>query len=404
MVAPIIDEARKAIRASRDNAEIAAAAAAERAAWMAWSAIAASLAVTLLCAFAMARSLSSPLSAIRRAMAAIADGDTTVEVPGARRSDEVGEMSRALELLREGVKDREAMSRRQLDESASAGERSRRVADAANLFQKSMLDAASRLSESIRALNNSSDQLRSGAEDLALRARSSGQAADSTRVKAADVAVATGQMSSSGREISSQIGRSAEIANRSADQAQETRGALTTLTDSATRVGEVISLISRIAQQTNLLALNATIEAARAGEAGRGFAVVASEVKQLATETGNAAGEIARTVSSMQDASNEAIMSFDMLMSGIAQLRDAASAIASAAHEQEISIGSIAQTMGALSADAEIGAAAAGEAERSVEATADIAASIDGMSADLTEIIVNLESDVQDFVAELKAA
>jgi methyl-accepting chemotaxis protein len=57
-------------------------------------------------------------------------------------------------------------------------------------------------------------------------------------------------------------------------------------------IGKVTELISRIARQTNLLALNATIEAARAGEAGKGFVVVAAEVKQLASSTGRATGEI----------------------------------------------------------------------------------------------------------------
>src|SRR6202045_1913422 len=57
----------------------------------------------------------------------------------------------------------------------------------------------------------------------------------------------------------------------------------------ASRIGNVVKLITDIAEQTNLLALNATIEAARAGDAGKGFAVVASEVKTLATQTAKAA-------------------------------------------------------------------------------------------------------------------
>src|SRR3546814_17965061 len=60
------------------------------------------------------------------------------------------------------------------------------------------------------------------------------------------------------------------------------------LGESSAEIGQVIKVITSIAQQTNLLALNATIEAARAGDAGKGFAVVANEVKELAKETAKA--------------------------------------------------------------------------------------------------------------------
>jgi methyl-accepting chemotaxis protein len=68
-------------------------------------------------------------------------------------------------------------------------------------------------------------------------------------------------------------------------------------------IGDIVELITDIADQTNILALNANIEAARAGEAGEGFAVVADEVKQLAGETKESAEEIEQTIGEVQSTS-----------------------------------------------------------------------------------------------------
>ncbi|TGK05478.1 methyl-accepting chemotaxis protein [Leptospira langatensis] len=72
--------------------------------------------------------------------------------------------------------------------------------------------------------------------------------------------------------------------------------------DSASRINEILSLITEISEKTNLLALNAAIEAARAGDAGKGFAVVAEEIGKLASQTSSSVQEIGGLVNSTNNA------------------------------------------------------------------------------------------------------
>src|SRR5690606_21069933 len=98
--------------------------------------------------------------------------------------------------------------------------------------------------------------------------------------------------------------------------------------------GNVVKVITSIAEQTNLLALNATIEAARAGEAGKGFAVVASEVKDLAQETAKATEDIARRVAAIQVDTVSAVEAIAEISTIIANINDYQLTIASAVEEQ----------------------------------------------------------------------
>src|SRR5690606_32579257 len=114
------------------------------------------------------------------------------------------------------------------------------------------------------------------------------------------------------------------------------------LSEAAGRIGDVVKLITAIADQTKLLALNATIEAERAGEAGLGFAVVAQEVKALAAQTANATMEIGNQIAAIQGATELSVTSIKEISRTIGEMAGIASAIAAAFDEQSAATGEIA--------------------------------------------------------------
>jgi methyl-accepting chemotaxis protein len=114
-------------------------------------------------------------------------------------------------------------------------------------------------------------------------------------------AQATQQAMEASQERVGQVLQASESTNMAA---QESKTAITSLSQSVNSVTSIVDVIAAIADQTNLLALNAAIEAARAGEHGRGFSVVADEVRKLAGETQESLQQISAKLAQLQSATN----------------------------------------------------------------------------------------------------
>lgn len=131
-----------------------------------------------------------------------------------------------------------------------------------------------------------------------------------------------------------------------------------------------VSVIEDITDQVDLLALNAAIEAARAGEAGRGFAVVADEVRKLADRTRKSAGEIRESIDEASSVISSAVQTMNKVLSeaqkmvnlgdtitaqfngvldGVKKIQEHASAVASAAEEQDSIVHEVSRNAEALS-------------------------------------------------------
>jgi methyl-accepting chemotaxis protein len=160
--------------------------------------------------------------------------------------------------------------------------------------------------------------------------------------------VATGaeEMGASIKEIAKNASEAAKIATSAVKVAETTTNAtVSKLGESSTEIGQVIKVITSIAQQTNLLALNATIEAARAGEAGKGFAVVANEVKELAKETAKATEDISRKIEAIQTDTKAAVDAIASISEVINQVNGISSTIATAVEEQNATTNEMARNV-----------------------------------------------------------
>ncbi len=199
------------------------------------------------------------------------------------------------------------------------------------------------LAASAEELSATAQTMSANSEETATQAGVASSAAEQVSNNVSMVATAAEQMSSTVKEIAKSAADAARVGTAAVKVAADTNSTVTKLGSSSVEIGEVIKVITSIAQQTNLLALNATIEAARAGEAGKGFAVVANEVKELAKQTAAATEDISAKIEAIQGDAEGAVSAIGEISQIIAQINDIQNTIASAVEEQSATTNEIAR-------------------------------------------------------------
>lgn len=169
--------------------------------------------------------------------------------------------------------------------------------------------------------------------------KSSRRAAESS----SSVAAAVEEMDASITEINQNMAATDHKIFEAQREAEAAAGVVSRLEESATKIAEVLNIITDIADRTNLLALNAAIEAARAGDAGRGFAVVADEVRKLAENTITATEDITAQVNSVKSTSTEAATVLTRIRDAVGGVRENATAVSAAVNQQSVATGEISQ-------------------------------------------------------------
>lgn len=271
-------------------------------------------------------------------------------------------------------------------------------------FVRRMRVVSDAFGTSARELGKASQALTATADLTSSSAKTVTGAAQKAAENVQSVAAATEDLSLSIQQISQKANQSSNVAQIAATEASSTETEVRNLREAAGKIGEVIDLINSIAGQTNLLALNATIEAARAGDAGRGFAVVAAEVKQLATETARATGEIGAKIAEIQTATSRTVTSIDKIVGTIDLLGSIATEITEAISRQMEATTDISRNTNSAAAGTE----GVSNSIRSVDEVAKQSGASAGQLMALSDSLLRqssgLEEEVSTFITRLKTA
>jgi methyl-accepting chemotaxis protein len=366
---------------------------------------AAALFVVLLLLAVIVRGITKPILQLRDAMTAMSGGDFTVAIPLHGRRDELGLMARAVEVFKEhGLQvERFEAERQQL---AAQSEESRRklLEQTVHEFENTVARVLQSVIAAAKTMGDRAQEMARKMNDAEARSGDVVRASDLTSTNVQTVATATEELLLSIREISARVDESASTSANAAKGADDARRTIEELASQATKIGDIVKLISDIANQTNLLALNATIEAARAGEAGKGFAVVAAEVKSQASQTGRATEDITSQISSIQSVTERAVGEMRTIAAVIDKAREAAAGIASAVEQQGAATGEISRSIQHAAVGTQDVARNIADVTTSVSSAGGSANELLAASKNLATEFGALDDQIQLFLSRLTAA
>ncbi len=317
----------------------------------------------------LSRRISGATQAVLMQAEAIAGGDLTRDDLKVRSQDELGDLTTAINKMNGSLKQMiMAITENSLHVSAASEE-----------------------------LSSTSQQITANSEETSAQAKVVSNATVQVSQNLQTVATGAEEMGASIKEIAKNASEAAKIATSAVRVAESTTATVSKLGVSSTEIGQVIKVITSIAQQTNLLALNATIEAARAGEAGKGFAVVANEVKELAKETAKATEDISRKIEAIQTDTKAAVEAIASISEVINQVNGISNTIATAVEEQNATTNEMARNVSeAAQGSGEITSNIAGVAQ-AAESTSRGASDTQKAAQQLVETSAELRRLVEQF-------
>ena len=328
------------------------------------------------------RNIATPVVRMADAVTRLVDGDHAVHVSGTGRSDELGQLARALDKFRDlfasdQIRAEAEQARAQETQvtidaigdgltALAQGNLTFRVKEnGSGALAKLHVDynaavaalerVLGKIVEGCQTIKLGTDEIASASTDLALRTEQQATSLAETSRTLSEFTTSVKSTADNARQTSSRLSIARSTADSVGDTANRAVAAMRSIEASSREMAEIVGVIDGIAFQTNLLALNAGVEAARAGDAGKGFAVVATEVRALAQRSADAAKSIRDLIAKSTDevsggvalveSSGEALRQIVTEVSAVSELVDA---IAEAAGQQAAGIADISAMVGSM--------------------------------------------------------
>jgi len=394
------------------------------------------------------RSITLPLMGIEASMRKLSTGDLDVEVPYVHYKSEIGEMANSVLVFR-----RNAIEQKHLEHQAQT-EREVRRAESDRLakeevarkeqeaemtakmaraerererekehefvkareqrsvlleeviaqFDNNIIGVMNSLVSASKVLDSSSASMSGIASSAQGSSESAVTASEDATENTNTVAVASEEIALSISDIAKQLCRSNEMTSSAVEEVGKTQVLVDDMNKTSNLISNVVKLINDIAEQTNLLALNATIEAARAGEAGKGFAVVASEVKELATQTARATGDISSHIEAVRVASKNVGSSVTDIREVINRSSEINNNIATAVNQQDVTTTDISRNVKMAATRVQDVKQIVNEVSTSVVEVKSFAADVQSAANEVSENTLRIKEVVEHFLRDIRAA
>jgi methyl-accepting chemotaxis protein len=349
--------------------------------------LALALVIGVILSVTIAKAITRPIFTSVAFAEKVADGnlDDHLDID---QKDEIGNLANSLRKMVANLKERIMEANAKSDEAAKAAEKANAAMREAEKAQAEAVAKSEAMADAAVRLQAVAEITTSASEELSAQIEQSSKGAEQQAQRVAETATAMEEMNATVLEVAKNASDAAEISDGARNKAQEGAaivgqvvsgiGAVQTqalelkddmskLGAQAEGIGQIMAVISDIADQTNLLALNAAIEAARAGEAGRGFAVVADEVRKLAEKTMTATKEVGDAIGGIQDGTRKNMNNVDRSVQTISEATTLANQSGEALNSIVHLVERTSDQVRAIAAASEEQSAASEEINRSIE-------------------------------------